>query len=117
MVFLGDSLNGSRPWNLHSVWDWAALSEAGFDWPADSARAIEELRNGIEDVETAYDPVRWTEESFHLTETVVYDLARQTSADRAYLDRAMPVIHARLRQAAARLAALLNAIASNRFGG
>ncbi|NCT69011.1 MAG: S1/P1 nuclease [Rhodanobacteraceae bacterium] len=88
-----------RGTNLHAVWDSQVLASAGQAWPAQAARlAKTPLRAGGT-------PVQWAEESCRATRAIY---PRGHRLDARYLARERPLAERRVRQAAARLAGLLN---------
>jgi hypothetical protein len=99
-------VDGVMSSNLHSVWDYYVLASARLDTPAYAQRldlgtwpATDALASG---------PTAWAGESCRLIEARgIYD-APATMKDDAYLRRMRPVAEQRVRQAAWRLAALLN---------
>ena len=93
---------------LHGVWDYWLVQSAGLD----NAAYVQRLRQSPmpADPPPASDnpPAGWALESCRLVQAEGVYPARRRIGD-AYLDRFRPVAEARLRQAGARLAALLNA--------
>lgn len=93
---------GGRGTNLHAIWDTPVLTRRSEGWRryADAlARAPLPAARG--------DAARWAEESCRLTRDAGIYPARHR-VDDAYLERMRPLAERRLREAAARLAALLN---------
>jgi nuclease S1 len=105
-------VDGVMGTNLHSVWDYYVLGSAGFGtdraavpayadrldalpWPPATASA------------TANDPAAWAGESCRLVDARGLYPAKHTM-DRSYLDAERPLAEQRVRQAAWRLANLLN---------
>lgn len=92
----------SRGTNLHAVWDSPVLASAHLDWRRHAATlarsALPRATGG---------PVQWAEESCRLSrDNGVYPPGHRV--DEAYLARMRPLAEMRVRQAASRLAALLN---------
>lgn len=88
-----------RGTNLHTIWDSKVLASAGQAWPAQAARlAKAPLRAGGT-------PVQWAEESCRASRTIY---PRGHRIDARYLERERPLAERRVREAAARLGALLN---------
>ncbi|HJU39273.1 MAG TPA: S1/P1 nuclease [Tahibacter sp.] len=88
--------------NLHSVWDGLILNTTRLSWP----QYVERLSGG-QRADAGGTPAQWAEESCD----VVRDgdlYPKGNRIDDAYLERERPVAERRLREAAARLAALLN---------
>ena len=69
-------------------------------------------RTATVDSVQALDPRAWAEESFQLTRSPLFRVSDSISD--AYVDEAVPIVEARLRQAGFRLAAILNEIFSGR---
>lgn len=90
-----------RGTNLHRVWDSLMLDDAHLS----AARYAQVLANEGAPANTGGTPVQWAEESCRIARTV-YPSTRIITA--AYLERERPVAEQRLRQAGARLAALLD---------
>ncbi|HLB53703.1 MAG TPA: S1/P1 nuclease [Gemmatimonadales bacterium] len=107
----GDSLN------LHRVWDSSILERAGLGWP-DSVSA---LHAEITPAEAAAwensGPLGWVDESYREDESLVYQLPPGNRIDAEYFGRAIAVSRLRLKQAAVRLAELLNRIAAGTLDG
>jgi hypothetical protein len=96
-------------WNLHSLWDSAMVKHAGLE-PAAYAR---QLRGGPAlpadaTLALAHPEERWALESCQAIHDDGLYPARRT-VGRGYLDRHRPLAETRLRQAGARLAAVLDA--------
>jgi len=91
---------GSR---LHRIWDSTMLDTAHLS----AARYARKLQAERTSVATAGTPAEWAEESCRLDrDDGVYPSSR--TIDDAYVRRELPIAERRLRQAGARLAALLN---------
>jgi len=90
-----------RGTNLHRVWDSLMLDDAHLS-VAVYARMLQGERTPLPDGGT---PVQWAEESCRIAREA-YPSARTLTA--AYVERERPVAEQRLRQAGARLAALLD---------
>lgn len=87
--------------NLHRVWDTPVLASRGIGWKAHAA----ELARAPE--RASGTPVRWAEESCRATRDAgLYPRSRKL--DGRYAGRMRPLAEKRIRQAAARLADLLN---------
>jgi hypothetical protein len=92
-----------RGTNLHRVWDSLLLDSTGL---GDAAYA-RQLQAQPGPIATGGTPAVWAEESCRIDrDDGVYPSSR--SIDAAYVQRELPIAEARLRQAGARLAALLN---------
>lgn len=90
-----------RATNLHAVWDTPVLAYGRQGW---RRRAAELARSPLPDARG--DPAAWAAESCRATRDAgVYPARRRIDA--AYLGRARPLAERRLREAAARLARLL----------
>lgn len=93
---------------LHGVWDYWLVQSAGLDNAAYVQRLLQSPlpQDGARDSDNP--PAEWALESCRVNRTEgVYPERRRIGDD--YLDRFRPVAEVRLRQAGARLAALLNA--------
>lgn len=90
-----------RGTNLHRVWDSLMLDDAHLS----AARYARTLMDERTPVQSGGTPVQWAEESCRIARTV-YPSTRTIT--QAYVVRERPVAEQRLRQAGARLAALLN---------
>lgn len=90
-----------RGTNLHRVWDSLMLDDAHLS----AARYARTLMDESAPVPSGGTPVQWAEESCRIARTV-YPPTRTIT--QAYVVRERPVAEQRLRQAGARLAALLN---------
>lgn len=94
---------GERGTNLHRVWDSLLLDSTALT-AEEYARKLEAERTRIA---TGGTPAEWAEEGCRLDrDGGIYPASHVI--DQAYVDRELPVAEQRLRQAAARLAALLN---------
>ncbi len=93
--------------NLHGVWDYWLLQSAGLDNPAYTAKLL--LSPLPEGTQLAADnpPAEWTLESCRLITSVSAYPPKRRITD-AYLDLHRPTAEKRVRQAGARLAALIN---------
>jgi hypothetical protein len=92
-----------RGTNLHHVWDSLMLGSTHLS----AARFAEKLATQHSRIAIGGTPARWAEESCRIDrDDGVYPSSRRIDA--AYVDRELPVAEQRLRQAGARLAALLN---------
>lgn len=107
---------GSRTSNLHSVWDSMVIEQRGMDEAAYTAYLMEDLKAHPVEVDKV-DLVGWSEQAHALAEQFAYSYAGFSSAgppaapialDRAYMQRARPVVDRQLQLAGARLAAVLN---------
>ena len=87
--------------NLHRVWDSLMLDDAHLS----AARYARLLADDPTPADSGGTPVQWAEESCRIARGV-YPPARTMT--QAYVERERPVAEQRLRQAGARLAALLN---------
>lgn len=91
-----------RGTNLHALWDTPVLQVRGESWRRHAARLA---RAPLPAVRGA--PARWAEESCRMTrDDGVYPRTRHI--DHRYLEQMRPLAERRVREAAARLAALLN---------
>ena len=92
-----------RGTNLHRVWDSLMLDSTGLS----AAQFTRKLETERAPVMAGGTPVEWAEESCRIDrDDGVYPPPR--FIDRAYVERELPIAEQRLRQAGARLAALLN---------
>jgi hypothetical protein len=90
-----------RGTNLHRVWDSLMLEDARLS----AADYAGRLRADRTPAQTGGTPAQWAEESCRIARDI-YPPTRTITAD--YVERERPVAEQRLRQAGARLAALLN---------
>jgi hypothetical protein len=89
--------------NLHRLWDSLMLDSTHLS----AARFTDKLAAERTPIAAGGTPVRWAEESCRIDrDEGVYPSSRRIDA--AYVERELPVAERRLRQAGARLAALLN---------
>ena len=95
--------------NLHAAWDSGIIALRDESWPKLAKRLARNAAAGSNEVRAGI-AEQWAEESCALLDSVVYPRKRKLS--RNYLDQAQTVIDARIRLAAARLAAMLNATLS-----
>jgi hypothetical protein len=92
----------NRGTNLHSLWDTPVLQVRGESWRRHAARLARARLPSAHG-----DAPQWAEESCRATRDAgIYPHARRV--DDAYLERMRPLAERRVREAAARLAALLN---------
>ncbi|TAN06264.1 MAG: hypothetical protein EPN36_04785 [Rhodanobacteraceae bacterium] len=92
-----------RGTNLHKVWDSLMLDSTHLS----AAQYTRKLQAEDSSIATGGTPVEWAEESCRIDrDDGVYP--RTHFIDQAYVDRELPIAEQRLRQAGARLAALLN---------
>src|SRR5262245_5137637 len=103
--------------NLHKVWDSEILRKAGITTIADSATLNSEI-TAAEVVEWSnFDLLGWARESHELAQNFAYrhddgtEVVAGEDLATTYFDRARPVAIQRLKQAAVRLAHLINAAA------
>lgn len=90
-----------RGTNLHRVWDSLMLEDAHLS----AGEYTDKLLADHTPVQTGGTPAQWAEESCRIARDI-YPPTRTITAD--YVERERPVAEQRLRQAGARLAALLN---------
>ena len=103
-------VDGVMGTNLHSVWDYYILASEGLELPAYAGR-LDKLPWPPFPAPSAHDvmPLAWAGESCRLIETRgIYPPDDQHTMDSAYLDAMRPLAEQRVRQAAWRLAQLLN---------
>lgn len=92
-----------RGTNLHRVWDSLLLDSAGLS----TDEYVHKLAGEHTHIATGGTPAEWAEESCRIDrDDGVYPSSH--FIDQAYVERELPVAEQRLRQAGARLAALLN---------
>jgi hypothetical protein len=91
-----------RGTNLHALWDTPVLGDRREGWRARTAALARTPLPAV-----AGGPAQWAEESCRTTRDAGIYPSRHR-VDAAYLERARPLAERRLRQAASRLAALLN---------
>ena len=92
-----------RGTNLHRVWDSLMLDSTHLS----AAQFTDRLAAQRSHIATGGTPTRWAEESCRIDrDDGVYPSSRRIDA--AYVDRELPIAEQRLREAGARLAALLN---------
>ena len=93
--------------NLHGVWDYWLLQSANLDNAAYAARLQQSPVPADPALGSDNPPAAWTIESCRLIESESIYPAKRRITD-AYLDRHRPTAETRVRQAGARLAALIN---------
>lgn len=98
-------VDGVMATNLHSIWDYYVLAGAGLDLPAYARRL--DLGTWPSTGAPASGPLAWAGESCRLIAARGLYPA-DAAMDHAYLDSMRPLAEQRVRQAAWRLAALLN---------
>ena len=98
-------VDGVMATNLHSIWDYYVLAGAGLDLPAYAQRL--DLGAWPSTRALASGPLAWAGESCRLIDARGLYPA-DPAMDHAYLDAMRPLAEQRVRQAAWRLAALLN---------
>jgi hypothetical protein len=111
--------------NLHSVWDQGLIEHRLADWgEADDERPgsaprweewaftlrAEITPEEVRDWSAPLDPLVWAGESLAAARRHTYDVATGAALGEAYYGTTIPVVEARIRMAAVRLAALLNDI-------
>lgn len=97
---------GTRPCNLHAVWDLGLIQHARLsddDYVAHLERII--VQEGLE-TKPLGTPADWADESFHLAHRVW--LTDGSSADETYYRRCIELVNLQLALAGIRLATLLN---------
>ena len=106
VVAFGSKTCGSRPCNLHSLWDEGLIVHSGRS-DAQYAAYLEELivRRSLKR-ESGVAPAAWADESFHLAHEVW--LPDGGTADEAYYRKNIGIVDTRLALAGVRLAELLN---------
>lgn len=100
-------VDGVQGTNLHSVWDYYVLGGAGLDLDDYADRLDRQPWPPAIDRGTALRPAAWAGESCRLLDSQELYPA-QHKMDHRYLDRMRPLAEQRVRQAAYRLASLLN---------
>lgn len=99
--------------NLHSVWDGAIVARGGYTGPA-AAQRLNDAITPAQVVEwEGFDPESWTNESYEIVESMVYDFPTTGEVRDEYFERALEISLVRIQQAGVRLAYTLNEIASN----
>ena len=104
--------------NLHRAWDSDLLDQAGVPWQQLAATLTRELpaqeldarRAGNPGDIEALSPAAWAAESYALVRTAVYEFPADGTLDDAYRARSLAIMHDRLQQGGARLAALLDLV-------
>jgi len=107
--------------NLHQVWDEFIIDKYNSNWESFSKQLMAYI-NDNPDIVKQYtaitDPVKWANESFQLTHTVVYNYNPSPDASESiylgenYYNANLPVVKQRLIAGGVRLATLLNNIFS-----
>ena len=108
-----DYVDGVMGTNLHAVWDYYVLGSLGLDLQAYSDR-LDRLPWPAYPAPSEYDvmPLAWSGESCRLIDARgIYP--EQHAMDHAYLDAMRPLAEQRIRQAAWRLAQLVNQTLAN----
>lgn len=110
-----------RPLNLHSIWDHDIVQRAGLRWPQSAKTLAAAITPQQADQWSDPDPKSWTNESFRLCESFVYDLPETVrhcwlntyaKVTPAYYNRALAITEEQFQKAGVRLAALIDAAAS-----
>ena len=106
-------IDGVMGTNLHSVWDYYILGEIGVDKPGHPGLGLQGYVNRLDtlpwppEVEAVSGPLAWAGESCRLVDArSLYPTGH--TLDRTYLDAQRPLAEQRVRQAAWRLAKLLD---------
>jgi hypothetical protein len=100
-------VDGVQGTNLHSIWDYYVLGEAGLDLEDYADKLDRQPWPPVSDRGAALLPAAWAGESCRLIDS--RDLyPAQHKMDHRYLDSMRPLAEQRVRQAAYRLASLLN---------
>lgn len=100
---------GGQGTQLHGVWDYWMLQSAGLDNAAYTQRLLQSPVPADSMAGADNPPAEWALESCRLIESeALYPTGRRVIGD-AYVDLHRPLAERRIRQAGARLAALLNA--------
>lgn len=112
VTFLGEELappyrEGEQryPWNLHSVWDDGLIKQTGRD-EAGYVAYLRPVLPKTPKVDLQKDAVAWAEES-HAQVKQAYDIGEKRMVDEAYCRRSIVLVDQRLREAAVRLASVL----------
>lgn len=103
----GSARDGVVGTNLHAVWDHYVLASAGLERERYAARLRRSMPR-IPDAPARTAPLDWARESCALVDSQ-HLYPAQHVLDQRYLDSRRPLAERRITQAAARLAALLNA--------
>ncbi len=95
--------------NLHSVWDGFFIDHRDLPWRQYATQLGAEIRPIDRTLWAQDDPIAWANESFQITEGDVYDLVEEEPyVGQLYFDRHILTVERRLKQAAYRLARLLD---------
>ncbi|HNV79712.1 MAG TPA: S1/P1 nuclease, partial [Thermomonas sp.] len=103
-------VDGVMGTNLHSIWDYYILADRGLDLPTYAGK-LDTLPWPPFPAPSVHDvmPLAWAGESCRLIEARgIYPPEDKHTMDSAYLDAMRPLAEQRVRQAAWRLAQLLN---------
>lgn len=106
VVEFGSAECGTRPCNLHFVWDIGLIEHSGKNKPAYAAYEEKLISEQKLQKEAHGTPADWANESFHLAHQVW--LAEGGQVDEAYYSKNIKIIDQRLALGGLRLAALLN---------
>ena len=112
--FFGDAGDPRSPMQLHRVWDNSILRRAQLGWPQSADGLIAGLTTIAVLAWANSDVVAWTNESYRISEELVYSVADGGEVGESYYARALPVVKLRIQQAGIRLAHLLNEAARGR---
>ncbi len=122
-VSYADDLGGNRtavyffglPNNLHGVWDFALLKQAGYEQNNGQPEALfNTITAEQRQLWQQGDVLDWANESAALTVDIYQHYQPGMLIDDAYLDRYLPLLQQRLQQAGVRLALLLDTLFSNK---
>jgi hypothetical protein len=109
VFFLGSPQCGTRPCNLHAVWDDSIIEDQGMNDTRYLAHLLEEIKaNHWEEKYSGGDPVSWTNASHHYA--VLAEVPNGTMLSRQYVTEETKVVDAELALGGLRLAHVLNRI-------
>lgn len=118
-VSYADDLGGNRtavyfygePSNLHGVWDYSLLKQAGYDDDATKGAAL--LQSITDEQRQSWrqgTPLDWAQGSAAITRAIYRNYKAGMLIDERYQQQQLPVLEQRIQQAAVRLAWLLDTL-------
>ncbi|MGM4915032.1 S1/P1 nuclease [Rhizobium sp. 768_B6_N1_8] len=94
--------------NLHAVWDSTIIRQTTYAWGSYVDRLEGDWLLKHPEASETLDPVAWTLEAHKLARDMAAGISSGATLDKAYYDKALPVVDEQLGRAGLRLAAVLN---------
>jgi hypothetical protein len=108
VTLLGSQQCGTRPCNLHAVWDDSLIEEQGLNDKKYTARLMQEIKTNNWERFSGGDPVAWANASHHYA--VLGMAPNGAMLNRDYVTEEGRIVDAQLALGGLRLAAVLNRI-------